>query len=528
MVDPLLKRSALWPFLLAMLVGAWAGCSFYSPTVVDCSVSCGEEGPCPKGTSCRQGFCRLEGAMGDCACKLGDTRPCGGGRGECKRGTEVCTSERVWSGICVNEGMPKAEVCNDKDDDCNGLTDDAVTDAVACTLQLGVCAGSKARCESGASVVCSASDYGARYETSEATCDGVDNDCDGFFDGRQARLLLSSAAPRGEWQLLKLAGTYAVVFERRPAGMPGELVVAHFAENLDLLGSTTVFSPAPSEFHARSVGSSVYVVAGGPDGGVWLNRVDPLDGGVFRFDQVADAGFSSGLRLGVGEEVVATYIADDPAPFRISEVARLVEWDLTGRFRRVRDLTREPFIIAPSVLNSVNVSDKGHFAIYSYDDNGGTTRRSLINLEDGGTWSAEFYGGVNADLFELDGGAVSCSYLYNVSGGTVSGVYYLPDLKSSRPEATVISSSNAQAFNAYGGYLGTNETLYTAQLELLQGAGEQLTISTSVPFNDTFRFRLRTLDAGVGAPQVVESEVGWLLLGWREGTNLFARRVCAP
>jgi hypothetical protein len=132
MVHPLLSRP-LPAFLAAALAGFGAGCSLYAPTITDCSITCTEGSACPRGTSCKGGFCRPDSASGDCACKLGDTRPCGGSRGQCRPGTEVCTAERVWSGVCTGEGRPSPEVCNNRDDDCDGLIDDVVSTRVPAT-----------------------------------------------------------------------------------------------------------------------------------------------------------------------------------------------------------------------------------------------------------------------------------------------------------------------------------------------------------------------------------------------------------
>lgn len=526
MVNPLLKRAHGLAFGAALVLGTAAGCSFYSPTIVDCAITCGESGPCPGGTTCRNGFCRLESSMGDCACKLGDTRECGGGRGECKKGTEVCTSERVWSGVCVNEGRPSVEVCNNKDDDCDGLVDDEVTDTQACTLTLGVCAGRKNRCESGAQLVCDASDYGSAYQVAEARCDSLDNDCDGFADVRALSVLTNEASTTAPFQLLAMPQGFSLVYERRPsAGMP-ELIVARYDEAFVFQRGYVVARPPPAQYQARSLGESVFV-ATTSDGGVGLTRVNTLlagDAGLEGFQPLVDAGFWGGLRLGVGEQAVSTFLADTDG-----NRARLLVWQFDGGLSQIRDVNVGPGVPPNVTLNSVNLSDRGHFVIYSADDSAGDTVRQLIRLGDGGVWSPPYYGGLDAELHEWDAG-VSATYAYSDTNSSLSGVYFLPDLTRGLPEVAAAASFLAQQWGAASAFRTQSGDLNVAMQERVPGGGQQIVVGTSVPVSDTFSFRLRNLDGGAGVPAVVASSVepGWLFVGWRDMTSIRVRKVCAP
>jgi len=108
---------------------------------------------------------------------------CSAGVGACNNvGTFVCNGAGNGVQCSASAGSGSAELCNGIDDDCNGVVDDSVTNAPACTLTQGVCGGSVRSCVSGSFQPCTAAEYGAGYEASEFSCDGLDNDCDGDVD----------------------------------------------------------------------------------------------------------------------------------------------------------------------------------------------------------------------------------------------------------------------------------------------------------------------------------------------------------
>ena len=116
------------------------------------------------------------------------------GTGACAGGTTSCRGD--GSGVlCSTLGLAVSEVCNGKDDDCDGLTDaDDAFDLLAadprpCEQQAGVCVGARkaaSSCVGGAWQACDEATYGAynaAYEGgAELSCDGLDNDCDGAAD----------------------------------------------------------------------------------------------------------------------------------------------------------------------------------------------------------------------------------------------------------------------------------------------------------------------------------------------------------
>jgi hypothetical protein len=102
------------------------------------------------------------------------------GRGICREGERVCDAEGFWQG-CTGAVLPGAETCNNIDDDCNGRVDDGFErEGTKCFAGDGECrAEGKFSCSAdAASSVCSATAKPGKAEI----CDGKDNDCNGTPD----------------------------------------------------------------------------------------------------------------------------------------------------------------------------------------------------------------------------------------------------------------------------------------------------------------------------------------------------------
>jgi hypothetical protein len=114
-----------------------------------------------------------------CECLPDDTQVCGSDVGACNTGVQSCVDG--FFDACEGEVVPTEESCNGADDDCDGGVDEDLR--VECPLQIGLCAGSVARCKEGAFPECGIPEYGAEWVAEEdARCDGLDNDCDGVVD----------------------------------------------------------------------------------------------------------------------------------------------------------------------------------------------------------------------------------------------------------------------------------------------------------------------------------------------------------
>ncbi len=114
-----------------------------------------------------------------------------------------------------------AEVCNGRDDDCDGATDEGLTPPANFCNPNGVCAGTAATCTGAGGWVCN---YPATYEPTETRCDALDNDCDGVAN--EGFPLLGTTCANGVGECRR-AGTFvcnaaqtAAVCNAAAAGAP--------------------------------------------------------------------------------------------------------------------------------------------------------------------------------------------------------------------------------------------------------------------------------------------------------------------
>ena len=110
-------------------------------------------------------------------------------KGLCKKGTQTCAAGQ-W-GSCQNEVTPNTEICNNKDDDCDGQTDEELTQICytgpANTAEKGLCKKG--------SQVCNAGQWGScQNEVTPQTeiCNNKDDDCDGQIDNNSGNPLCSA------------------------------------------------------------------------------------------------------------------------------------------------------------------------------------------------------------------------------------------------------------------------------------------------------------------------------------------------
>ena len=106
-----------------------------------------------------------------------------------------------WGAASGTRAAIADDICNGKDDDCNGLVDE---DFVPTECGLGACRRTS-RCIGGKELACRPAAPAVSDE--RASCDGIDNDCDGAVDEDSARALMVASfvrEPPRDWSSRRL------------------------------------------------------------------------------------------------------------------------------------------------------------------------------------------------------------------------------------------------------------------------------------------------------------------------------------
>ncbi|MFO0746273.1 MAG: HYR domain-containing protein [Myxococcota bacterium] len=106
-------------------------------------------------------------------------QPCDGNDSDaCLNGTNICAPNGQGI-VCLELGAPKVETCNAQDDDCDGQTDEGFGLGGPCTVGIGECTRTGLLvCSEAGATQCSV----VPGPIANEICDGKDNDCDGQTD----------------------------------------------------------------------------------------------------------------------------------------------------------------------------------------------------------------------------------------------------------------------------------------------------------------------------------------------------------
>jgi hypothetical protein len=109
---------------------------------------------------------------------------CSAGVGECARsGTYVCSASGLSTVCSAVAGPPTAEICDNKDNDCDGQTDESLTATCTSLGKLGQCAVGSATCSSGSWAGCPVPQTEVCWNNIDEDCDGIDQNCAGDITG---------------------------------------------------------------------------------------------------------------------------------------------------------------------------------------------------------------------------------------------------------------------------------------------------------------------------------------------------------
>ena len=108
------------------------------------------------------------------------------GVGRCGSGVRECDADGSGAAVCSTEpggsgDAAEAERCNAQDDDCDGETDEDFAVGTPCD-GVGECGGGATECSADGRLICSTDAGGSQSQGAVERCNGRDDNCDGIVD----------------------------------------------------------------------------------------------------------------------------------------------------------------------------------------------------------------------------------------------------------------------------------------------------------------------------------------------------------